>query len=373
MITSSKTSSAPVASQSSAKRLEKPGRRRHAAHVPGDGLDDDRRETLAVALDGRGRTRRRRCTSHDDRVGGDAGRDAGRGRDAERGEPRAGAREELVGVAVVAAGELDHAVAPREPAREPDAPTSPPRCPTRPAARARPTAARRRSPPPARPRARSARRTSCRRAPASRTASTVSGSAWPKIERPPGLHPVEQRRPSAVSRYAPPPRATKNGSSRPTPRIARTGELTPPGISLPGAMPQLRARARARREVLRPVREDHVGAGALDRRQRLDRRRLLVEVAGGRGRLDHRILAAHVVRGERQVEAVAGRAEDVEVRKRRLDHQDVGALGNVELAFAQRFAHVARIHLVAAAVSERGAHRRRRGTARRTPTHTWRE
>ena len=33
---------------------------------------------------------------------------------------------------------------------------------------------------------------------ASRTASTVSGSAWPKIERPPGLHPVEQ--PAAVGR-----------------------------------------------------------------------------------------------------------------------------------------------------------------------------
>ena len=47
----------------------------------------------------------------DDRVGDDRGRDAGRGRDAERREPGAGLGEEGVGVAVVAAGELEHAVA----------------------------------------------------------------------------------------------------------------------------------------------------------------------------------------------------------------------------------------------------------------------
>jgi hypothetical protein len=31
--------------------------------------------------------------------------------------------------------------------------------------------------------------------------------------------------------YAPSPRRMKTGSSSPTARIARTGELTPPGIS----------------------------------------------------------------------------------------------------------------------------------------------
>ena len=54
VITSSKTSSAPARVAEQAQRLEEPGRRRHAAHVPGDGLDDDRRQALAVALDRRG-------------------------------------------------------------------------------------------------------------------------------------------------------------------------------------------------------------------------------------------------------------------------------------------------------------------------------
>ena len=67
---------------------------------------------------------------------------------------------------------------------------------------------------------------------ASRTASTVSGSAWPKISGPHDCTQSARRRPSAVSMYAPSPRRTKKGSSTPTERIARTGELTPPGISL---------------------------------------------------------------------------------------------------------------------------------------------
>ena len=53
-----------------------------------------------------------------DRVGGDARRNPrGRG-DAERHQPRAAAREERVDVAVVVAGELDHAVSARRGARE---------------------------------------------------------------------------------------------------------------------------------------------------------------------------------------------------------------------------------------------------------------
>ena len=80
---------------------------------------------------------------------------------------------------------------------------------------------------------------------------------------------------------------------------------------------------------------------------------LLVEPAALRRRLDHRVLARDVVRADRNVERVARGADHVEVRQRRLDHDRVGALLEIELALAQRLAHVRGIHLVAAAVAER--------------------
>ena len=90
----------------------------------------------------------------------------------------------------------------------------------------------------------------------------------------------------------------------------------------------------------------------------------LVEPALRGGRLDHRVLAGDVVGGERQVEALARGADHVEVRQRRLDHDHVGALGDVELALAQRLADVGGIHLVAAPVAER---RRRVGRLAERP------
>ena len=71
---------------------------------------------------------------------------------------------------------------------------------------------------------------------------------------------------------------------------------------------------------------------------------------GGR-RLHHRVLARDVVGGDRAVEALADCPDDVEVGQGRLDHQDVGALLEVELALAERLARVRGIHLVAAAVA----------------------
>src|SRR5438067_10761775 len=88
------------------------------AHVPRDRLDQDRRQPFPVALD------RRRggldvVVGDDDGVGGSGGRNPRARRDPEGGETRAGAREQRVGMAVVAAGELDDPVAPRESARKP--------------------------------------------------------------------------------------------------------------------------------------------------------------------------------------------------------------------------------------------------------------
>ena len=54
------------------------------------------------------------------------------------------------------------------------------------------------------------------------------------------------------------------------------------------------------------------------------------------GRLDHRVLAADLVRRDRHRAGVGDRAQDVEVRQRRLDHDDVGALGDVERDLGQR-------------------------------------
>ena len=72
-----------------------------------------------------------------------------------------------------------------------------------------------------------------------------------------------------------------------------------------------------------------------------------------RRRFHHRVLARHVVRRDRRVERLARCADDVEIRKRRLDDERVRTFLEIELTLAQRLAHVRRIHLVAATVAER--------------------
>src|SRR5262245_63903002 len=103
---------------------------------------------------------------------------------------------------------------------------------------------------------------------------------------------------------APAARATKNGSPS-TALNERTGEDTPPGIA---------ARARSKRsltsleplgDLAREVGDHEVGAGALDRRQVLERDRVAVEPSVLGRSLDHRVLAAHVVRGDRHFDGVA--------------------------------------------------------------------
>ena len=71
------------------------------------------------------------------------------------------------------------------------------------------------------------------------------------------------------------------------------------------------------------------------------------------GCFHHRVLAADVVDRHRHVNRSRS-ADEIHVRERRLDHQDVGALGDVELHFAQRLAAVGGVHLVRSAVAEAG-------------------
>src|SRR6185295_5886138 len=99
------------------------------------------------------------------------------------------------------------------------------------------------------------------------------------------------------------------------------------------------------------VREDHVGAGTADRRQLLERHGVVVDPAVGRGRLQHRVLAADVVRGERYVDQPTGGGDDVEVGDGGLDHHHVGALVDVGDDLAQRLAPVAPVLLVPAAIA----------------------
>ncbi len=110
----------------------------------------------------------------------------------------------------------------------------------------------------------------------------------------------------------------------------------------------------ARARILREIREDDAGAGAHDGGVRLPHGARLVDHARRGRRLDHGILAADGVGGERHVEALARPPDDVEVRQRRLHHHDVGALLDVEGDLAQRLIGVRRVHLVAAAVAEPG-------------------
>ena len=100
------------------------------------------------------------------------------------------------------------------------------------------------------------------------------------------------------------------------------------------------------------VSNDDVSARALDGREYLQHDARPVQPAVARGRVDHRILAADVVRGERDIEALARPGEHVQIRERRFHHHDVRAFSDVRLDLPQRLADVWRVHLIAAAVAE---------------------
>ena len=100
------------------------------------------------------------------------------------------------------------------------------------------------------------------------------------------------------------------------------------------------------------VGDDDVRACALHARERLEDDAFLVDPAVRRGRLDHRVFAADVVGRDGEIDAVAHLAHDVEVGERRLDHDDVRALGDVEVDLLEGLAAVRGIHLVLAAIAE---------------------
>ena len=220
--------SAPCLVQCGAQALEVAGRGNDEAHVAGDRLDDDGGDVARRRA--RARPPARSLYGDDERVARGALGHAGRARDAERRGAGAGGDEQAVGVAVVAAVELDDLVAAGEAAREAQR-----------AHRRLGAGATRRAPSPSTgtrrgasrrtgPRSRSARRTSCRSPSPRRSRRGSRGCAWPRISGP--QLPIRSMYvlPSASVIVAPSPCAT-NTRVPPTERHARTGELTPPGMT----------------------------------------------------------------------------------------------------------------------------------------------
>src|SRR2546422_11203816 len=117
--------------------------------------------------------------------------------------------------------------------------------------------------------------------------------------------------PSASQTRAPFARAKKRGWP-PTALKARTGLLTPPGMTFCARSKScwervvccsVRLISHPVHHVVSMVREDEIGAGAAHRGQILAHDPRLVDPAvGGRG-LDHSVLTRDVVAGQRQVEA----------------------------------------------------------------------
>src|SRR5690606_29029212 len=92
---------------------------------------------------------------------------------------------------------------------------------------------------------------------------------------------------------------------------------------------------------------------------------LFVDGALGGGDLDHGVLAADVIDGERTAGVCADVGYNVQVNRGRLDHQDVRAFVFILQGFGQRLATVGLVHLVAVAGAlEVNVHRIPEGTVK---------
>src|SRR5687768_12438624 len=151
--------------------------------------------------------------------------------------------------------------------------------------------------------------------------------------------------PSTSVSVAPWARSTKNGVP-PTAWNARTGLSTPPGriceawansccdfgvlyAGIGDSAPAARLRLERARGFPGVVGDDDVGAGAPYGRQRLHHDSRLFDPAALCRSLDHRVLPAHLIGRRRLTKTLFDLRQNIEVRQRRLDHDDVGAFGDV--------------------------------------------
>ena len=100
------------------------------------------------------------------------------------------------------------------------------------------------------------------------------------------------------------------------------------------------------------VGDDEVGAGAADAEEGFGDGAVGVQPAAGEGGVEHGVFAGDLVGAEGEIEALAGGADDVEVREGGLHEEQVGAFGHVERDLAHGLTNVSPVHLIAAAVAE---------------------
>ena len=136
---------------------------------------------------------------------------------------------------------------------------------------------------------------------------------------------------------------------------ARTGEWTPPGVTRRARSNQVAAGAEGVRrhrcagtaaaprrpaerlgQLAGEIGDDDVGAGASQRQRRLHRGARQIHPAALGGGAEHGELARDLVGHDRHVDALADRADHVEVGQARLDHHHVGAFVDVGQGLADR-------------------------------------
>src|SRR5271170_708992 len=137
--------------------------------------------------------------------------------------------------------------------------------------------------------------------------------------------------PSTSVTVAPEPLATVYGTP-PTDAKDRTGESTPPGSTAEARLNHASfvSATQGLGDLGGEVRDDDVSPRATDRRQVLERDRPAIDPATLSGGLHHRILAAHVVGSDRDIDDGCHVGDDVEAAERGLHHDDVRALVDVE-------------------------------------------
>lgn len=102
------------------------------------------------------------------------------------------------------------------------------------------------------------------------------------------------------------------------------------------------------------IREDDVGTGAFDRREMFEGNGVGVDPSAFASGMDHRVLAAHVIRRNGHVDVLRNVTNHIEIRERWLDHDHVGTFGEVEVDLADGLANVAMVLLVTLAVAAVG-------------------
>src|SRR5450432_2881888 len=100
------------------------------------------------------------------------------------------------------------------------------------------------------------------------------------------------------------------------------------------------------------VGNDHISSSTSDSSQYLHDNTLLVDPAMLGGSFDHRVFAAEIISGNRQITMLTYLTNDIEIGQSRFDHNHIGTFSDIQVDFAQGLAHIGRVHLIGATISE---------------------